>query len=195
MNYKSEDFVGIYENFMSDEYCDTAVQYFDEMHELGQTKDRLVWQKTAKHHKDDWSVSSSFEDTISLKETKELFPVFLKKFWEHIDLYVNDYSVLAELNEKPAIYTCKLQRTSPGGGYHVWHCEDLHKSSHQRILTFILYLNDIEEGGETELLYFHKRFKPEKGKMIVMPANFTHTHRGNPPLTESKYIITGWVEL
>ena len=39
-----------------------------------------------------------------------------------------------------------------------------------------------------------KRFKPEQGKLLLWPAAFTHTHRGNPPLNEVKYIATGWIE-
>ena len=70
--------------------------------------------------------------------------------------------------------------------------KDLIKLSEK--LTFILYLNDIEEGGETEFLYYSKRIKAEKGKLIMWPAGFTHTHRGNPPLTDVKYILTGWLE-
>jgi hypothetical protein len=56
------------------------------------------------------------------------------------------------------------------------------------------YLNDVEEGGETEFLYQKKRVKPVKNRVVVWPAGFTHTHRGNPPLSNAKYIITGWVE-
>jgi hypothetical protein len=62
-------------------------------------------------------------------------------------------------------------------------------------MAFILYLNDVEDGGETEFLYYHKRIKPKQGTLILFPAGYTHTHRGNPPLKGSKYILTGWVEL
>ena len=37
--------------------------------------------------------------------------------------------------------------------------------------------------------------KPEKGLLLFWPSDFTHTHRGNPPLKETKYIMTGWVEM
>jgi hypothetical protein len=59
----------------------------------------------------------------------------------------------------------------------------------------MLYLNDVEEGGETEFLYLKKRIKPQQNRLLIWPAGFTHTHRGNPPLSNNKYIITGWVEL
>ena len=57
-----------------------------------------------------------------------------------------------------------------------------------------VYLNDVTEGGETEFLYQKCRFKPEKNTILIWPAQFTHVHRGNPPLSNDKYIITGWVE-
>jgi len=57
-----------------------------------------------------------------------------------------------------------------------------------------LYLNDVEEGGETEFLYVKRRVSAKKGRFVLWPAGFTHTHRGNPPLSGEKYIMTGWVE-
>jgi hypothetical protein len=29
--------------------------------------------------------------------------------------------------------------------------------------------------------------------MLIFPAGFTHTHRGNRPESNDKYIITSWV--
>mgnify|MGYP001470085461 CR=1 FL=1 len=67
-------------------------------------------------------------------------------------------------------------------------------ASARRFLVCFLYLNDVEEGGETEFLYQSRRIKPKQGTMVICPASFTHTHRGNPPLTGDKYMINGWIE-
>jgi hypothetical protein len=96
--------------------------------------------------------------------------------------------------ETHKIYTFKVQRTSPNEGYHIWHFEDTTRMQRNRLLTFMVYLNDIEDGGETEFLYLSKRIKPVAGRVLIWPAGYTHTHRGNPPLKDTKYIITGWVE-
>ena len=53
---------------------------------------------------------------------------------------------------------------------------------------------DRDEGGETEFLYQSMRVKPKQGTLLIWPAAFTHTHRGNPPLSNEKYIVTGWTE-
>ena len=63
----------------------------------------------------------------------------------------------------------------------------------KRVLVYSIYLNDIEDGGETEFLYQHVRVKPKKGRTVIWPAYFPFVHRGNPPLKEDKYIITSWL--
>lgn len=62
-------------------------------------------------------------------------------------------------------------------------------------MAFIVYLNDVEGGGETEFLYLGRRVSPVQGRLVIFPAGYTHTHRGNPPLSGEKYILTGWIEL
>lgn len=83
------------------------------------------------------------------------------------------------------------------GGYPHWHseiyprdesCEHLH-----RVLLFMFYLNDVAEGGETEFHYQQRAIRPKRGRMVIAPAGFTHTHRGLTPRSGDKYILTSWV--
>ena len=60
--------------------------------------------------------------------------------------------------------------------------------------TWMLYLNTVQEGGETEFLYKSLRVQPKAGRFVLWPSGYTHTHRGNPPLNQDKYILTGWAE-
>jgi len=57
----------------------------------------------------------------------------------------------------------------------------------------LYYLNDVEEGGETEFHYQDMKVKPKKGSLIIFPAGFTHTHKGNIPLSDEKYVVTSWL--
>lgn len=86
----------------------------------------------------------------------------------------------------------RIQMTKPSQGFHLWHCENSSLTVRNRILTWILYLNDIDEGGETEFIHLSERISPKTGRLVIFPAGFTHAHRGNPPLSDTKYIITGW---
>ncbi|MDP5031602.1 2OG-Fe(II) oxygenase [Paraglaciecola sp.] len=83
------------------------------------------------------------------------------------------------------------------GGYPYWHSEVFpqigHNESLHRVLLFMFYLNDVEDGGETEFVYQNVKIKPNVGSMVIAPAYFTHTHRGNVPHSNDKYILTSWV--
>ena len=119
---------------------------------------------------------------------------FIDMFFKDVyPLYVQKYSHLKKLATHN-ILEVKIQKTKVGEGYHMWHCENAEMKARNRILAFSVYLNDVAEGGETEFLYQKCRFKPEKNTLLVWPSQFTHVHRGNPPLSNDKYIITGWVE-
>jgi hypothetical protein len=61
-----------------------------------------------------------------------------------------------------------------------------------RKLTYLWYLNDITEGGETEF-WGNYIIKPQTGKLILFPASWTFPHCGKMPVSSDKYIITGWL--
>lgn len=85
------------------------------------------------------------------------------------------------------------------GNYNYWHCEvfpqKVGTEALHRSLLFMFYLNDVDEGGETDFYYQNKRVQPREGRMVVAPAYFTHTHRGRTPQSNDKYILTSWVLL
>ena len=86
-----------------------------------------------------------------------------------------------------------IQHYAPNEGFFNWHCERSYYQSHQRALVFMTYLNDVEDGGETEFYYQQLKIKPVKGKMVIWPPDFTHLHRGITSPTQEKYIATGWM--
>jgi hypothetical protein len=189
-----ENFIVAYHNAYSKEYCNQVIDWFEQAtaHGLGMTRKEL--EKTPKHAKDDVSVFPFEPNVIRIQPFCTLSFEFLEPFFtKYYNDYVSRFSILENFHAQ-TIYSLKVQKTVPGGGYHVWHSESENKFSANIVVAFTLYLNDIAEGGETEYLYQGLRIKPEQGTLVLWPAGFTHPHRGNPPLKETKYIITGWVE-
>lgn len=91
-----------------------------------------------------------------------------------------------------------LQRYAGGrGGYPYWHCElfprDARGETLHRHLLWTIYLNDGFAEGETEFLYQRRKVVPRTGALLIAPAAFTHTHRGNRPHGGDKFIATSWV--
>lgn len=94
-----------------------------------------------------------------------------------------------------AIQMQKYERGS--GNYNYWHCETYpaqpDAETLHRALLFMFYLNDVEEGGETDFFHQQRSLRPQTGTMVIAPAGFTHTHRGRVPISGDKYILTSWI--
>jgi len=67
-----------------------------------------------------------------------------------------------------------------------------HKTS-VRMLAFVWYLNDVEEGGETAFPVLGQAIQPRAGRLIMMPPMWMYAHCGEPPVSGSKYIVTSYL--
>jgi hypothetical protein len=189
-----DHFIGIYDGFFSSKFCDNLIAHFEHC----RSNNRCYGRTEQENLKNDVSANLNPGTFDELKfhgaNINGYMGEFNQVFWDQCYAdYIKQYSVLANYS-RHTIYTYKIQRTDPSGGYHIWHCEDGELEFSRRVGAYILYLNDVPDGGETEFLYLSKRIKPQKGRLIVFPPNYPWAHRGNPPLSGTKYILTGWTE-
>ena len=194
MNAEYKDFIGVFSDVYPEGFCDHLIAEFDRNQALGAGTSRKKSEDADKHRKDDYQIFSNgknihFEHHNG-QNTIDLFFNGLQKCFQE---YSDEFSVIKgnEIN----CNNMKMQKTSTGGGYHVWHSEQGNGPDANRSLVYMVYLNTLPEGanGETEFLYQQRRISPVKNTMVIWPASFTHAHRGNPVYgNNSKYIITGW---
>jgi hypothetical protein len=88
----------------------------------------------------------------------------------------------------------QLQKYTKNTGKFVYHHDfsaDYQRYRH-RVIVYLWYLNTVDEGGETEFLGGKYSVRPERGKLILFPATWTYPHMGKMPISDDKYIITGW---
>jgi len=174
-------FIGTYYNAFSSKFCDNIIKEFEEnsKYQTQRNNDNgaLYGIRDSSLFLQNHKIRQYFNKVV----TSKILPLYLYEYYYvHNFLFIDDW---------------KIQKTNPTEGYHPFHSEWGYKPTFRdRILVYTLYLNDIEEGGETEFLYQSIRIKPQKGMLCIFPAYFTHTHRGNPPLSETKYIMTGWMQ-
>lgn len=194
MNIEYEDFIGVFSNVYPDGFCQHLMSEFEKHQNLGAGFDRQHSDGVEKHIKDDCQIFSNGKnilfDPFDGKETSEMFFTGLQACFDH---YCNQYSVLKDIKQR--CVNMKIQKTSKGQGYHVWHSEQGNGHDANRGLVYMLYLNTLptEANGETEFLYQQRRINPVENTMVLWPAGFTHPHRGNPVYGDkSKYIVTGW---
>ena len=180
MEYYHDQHIGVYKKSIPDEWCNKIIEYFEN-------------NSSKTHQRKGIFGPDSIRDTSTfLPLDNPLVKEFHKYFSKVINLYKYKYPSLFPYLE---INNYKIQKTLPTEGYHPYHIEQGPTFPEVgRIAVYTIYLNDVEEGGETEFLYQLKRVKPQKGTVCIFPAGYTHVHRGNTPFSGEKYIMTGWLE-
>jgi len=195
MNTEYIEHIALYKDVYPEGYCQHLISEFNRLEEGGVGSNRQANEGTLRHIKDDHHMFVNLRNHTLLNFGKtDSCDLFFDGLQHCYDDYTNKYSVLRD-NGKIRASIMKMQRTSPGGGYHVWHCEQGPEANANRVVVYMLYLNDIapQDGAETEFLYQRKRFSPTENTMLLWPAAYTHAHRGNPVLGSThKYIVTGW---
>ena len=188
------NFIGVYDNYITEQDCDKAIKIFEDQNKFDNTINRIAFEKASILKKQDqqfFAVPGNMN--IWWEELKSMIFNF-DIAWNH---YQKNVGALEGYGQDTFHYTqLKIQKTLPTEGYHVWHIE--HGKGFEvepRAFAYSIYLNDVKEGGETEFLHFSKRVKPKKGRIVIWPAAFPYLHRGNPPLSDEKYILTSWMTL
>ena len=137
---------------------------------------------------------SKKDSTDAVLVDQTLVNKYIKNLQVIVEKYIKKYPHCNDQSAWRVVELILVQHYKPKGGYYVWHCErdSIIPPFCNRHLVFMTYLNDVNDAGETEFFYQNVKFKPQKGKTLIWPADWTHTHRGIASPTEEKYIVTGW---
>lgn len=120
---------------------------------------------------------------------------FIKDFFKHLSKAVQHYSDKYNIYFPIKTSICNnIQYYEPGEGVPNLHYEKANGPSIRRELVYMLYCNDLKNGG-THFPNQNKTIKAKMGKMYIWPAFFTHPHQGVISKSEEKYIVTGWFEV
>ena len=191
-------FVGLYDNVITPEECKKVINLFNDYHNAGLTFNRQSSENAHLLNKNDDAIA--IEEILKFQNNSgfdyiqnDVIKMILERLmWVTSNVYAKEFNSIMVHNVFN-IRSFKIQKTEPKTGYHLWHAEKTNSYYQDRVLAWTLYLNDIEKGGETELLNYGLRIQPKAGTLCLFPAGFTHTHRGNPPYDNTKYIVTGWI--
>lgn len=119
-----------------------------------------------------------------------------KSFLEYINIFPNAWCP-DEVMVIPEITLKKYEKNK--GHFNQWHNDYYFDVALKEKLdklpittSFLIYLNDVSNGGETEFMQGTK-IKPSIGKIILFPAAFPYFHRGLIPRSDDKYIMNGWI--
>lgn len=191
---KINNFIGEYDGYISDFDCEEAIKLFNHHESFNKVFSRIVSEDATQDEKNDTQLFFTPDHISDIEFNINKLKPIIAGFKEALEHYYIETNIKQYVGDNLNTDYFKIQKTIPTQGYHVWHIEKgCGREIEKRVLAYTIYLNDVEEGGETEFLLQSRRVKPVKGRIAIWPAGFPYVHRGNPPLSGEKYIITSWI--
>ena len=188
-----ESFIGGW--YCDKKICDNIINYFNinnHLHKKGESAYVLNNGNVEK------IVNKDVKESIDLVINSARFDIPFFEYRKHLSrclqLYIEKYNFVNEYPFFNVNEDYNIQKYPINGGFKKWHFENASADYYNRLLVFMTYLNDVEDGG-TEFLYQKIASPAKKGLTLIWPANWTHTHRGIISSTNEKIIITGWFSL
>jgi len=204
-----EKYIYINKSFLSKELCNIIIEMFED--EINGKYEGLTAGGITKDVKKttDFIIPKELKDNndFTIKKWSKIQKILSEELDRNVNKYINNIFTSLNIdkkenNTKYNVFSQKflthdkfmIQKYNKNDGKFTYHDDfkidwDLQR---YRVITYIWYLNNVENGGETEI-WDDFKIKPETGKLLLFPASWTFPHRGIMPISDNKYIITGWL--
>jgi len=185
------------------ELCDDLIQYYYDMKD--QHYDGITHGGINKNIKDTTDCVIPFNAEPGSRWDK-INKFLQKELHANLKMYLDDLKNIPEFSAEQnngvdyrmfdfqyfTEHCFMMQKYEKQKGKYTYHHDFSLENDSHRVITYLWYLTDVEEGGETEIWHSMK-IKPEKGKLLLFPAHFSVPHCGLMPISSDKIIITGWL--
>jgi hypothetical protein len=189
-----DDFIYEIEDICSNDFCDFIIEKFkkDPNKHKGvtssgdiDTKQKIsvdLFTKT-----DDWKdINIQIFKMLERGKSQYMKHLRIKGIDKRGENKTEDIGVFEMYISQFIVYSYPILAKTSENGYFNWHSDYVKGSD--RILTYLLYLNDNFEGGETEFAC-GKVIKPKKGKLLIFPSSPPFVHRGCKVKSGDKYVV------
>jgi len=185
---KETHFVGAW-NIKNDNLCKEIIRFFDENKKL--QKNGVTASGTNYTNKKTTDISINPND---LKNDKyKCFNSYIDELYKCFIDYQLQWPFLKKMVKNVDIGSFNVQKYSKGDHFSQIHTERADLKTSNRLFAWMTYLDSVEDGGTTNFLHYGIKIKPEIGKTLIWPAEWTHAHSGEILNSGEKHIITGWM--
>ena len=183
-----DNLIRVYDDVVDEESCERMIKMFEDSKDTEPVK------------LEDGDNSISFTQ-LTMSEHKEWASVqagMLEMFQEYIGRYNIDVSLKAKQWPPTYGYEAIRMKRYFNNDYDRFdpHVDVMNHETAKRFLSFFIYLNDVEEGGETEFVNLYKpgtyvpfKVEAKRGRLLLFPPLWPWYHAGRKPISNNKYII------
>ena len=189
---KITDMIYVERDVLSQDQCDEMIKYFwdnPQLHDDGKVE----------HFKD-----GEYQGKLVNKEHKNCIQFQFEPHHKYANLmtqviqdaYLNyRYQLPVLPGSDLAILDYTIRCYEKGKGIFKTHVDQSEGGTISRLFACIIYLNDVDEGGETFFPDWNIACKCERGKILLFPCNWIFPHGSNPNISHDKYILTAFINL
>ena len=185
---KETHFIGSW-NIKNDNLCKEIIKFFDENKGLQKKGTTALGTNYTNKKTTDISINPN-----ELKNDKyKCFNSYIDELYKCFIDYQLQWPFLKSMVKNVDIGSFNVQKYSKGDHFSQIHAERASLKSSNRLFAWMTYLDNVEDGGTTNFLHYGIKIKPEIGKTLIWPAEWTHAHSGEILGSGEKHIITGWM--
>ncbi len=182
-----KNFIGIWD-IENDNLLKNIIDFFNNNHE-SHKPGTIALGKTDKNKKD------LLELTINPKQVKEnkieIFNEYINNLIECYNDYQDQWDFLKNW-QRIYIGPFKIEKHLVSGHHLELNCERQNINSSHKILSWITFLNDInDDEGSIIFNYYDIAIKPKKGTTLIFPSDWTHLHQQEVMKNSEKFTIRG----
>jgi len=178
-----DDLIHVYDNALDAEVCDFLIATVD-----GASKYHEVVNDGGKPNFTQFNLT---ENSDATDELSKIHKHIIKRVQHYRDVYY-EFVDSRVFPSEHSFEQFRIKWYNIGGEDRFdTHVDAADYSSARRFLSFMFYLNDVAEGGET--VFRDKRITPKKGRLLVFPPLWMYPHRGEPPVSNPKYIMSTYL--
>ena len=187
-NSKSPNFIGCW--YLEDKSISNDIIDFFENNKFLQKKGSTAKGVEENRKKStDITISPNKLSDPKYKVFQDYFSELQKCFLDYREQWPFVKQFLTKVNVGPF----NVQKYFPGDHFAALHTERSSLPTLHRLFAWMTYLNDVDDGGQTNFSHYGIKIKPEIGKTLIWPAEWTHAHTGEVLKSGTKYMITGWM--
>lgn len=180
-----DELIHVYENALEPEICDSIINIYEQTSTLGKH------ERVENNFKPNFTQFNLTENSKLNDEVTQIHNHVIKKTFEYRDKYY-EFVDKRVFPESHAFEQFRIKKYNPDGNdMFDTHVDVQDYVSARRFLSFFWYLNDVETGGNT--VFKDITISPRKGKLVVFPPLWMFPHRGEPPVSGPKYLLSTYL--
>jgi len=177
------DLIKVYDNALDSNVCEYLIELFENKED--------VHERLENNRKPNFTQINLTEISEESPDVQDAHSIVLKSVLR----YKKDYYSFIDERCFPESHTFEQFRikkyNADGNDAFDTHVDVTDYDSSRRFLSFLFYLNDVNDGGET--VFKEKIIKPKTGKLIIFPPLWMYPHYGKEPVSNTKYILSTYL--